>query len=255
MQRMQEGNLPKAPIWDDIRTLPTNQLDSIDIIYGGFPCQDFSVAGNGAGLEGKRSSLFFEIMRISKEVKPKFIFLENVPAITTRGGLRVIREVAEMGYDCRWCVISAAGVGALHRRERWFLLAHSKHNGTLADSNRESVGECTLSRENPQEQKESIGTVERASSVSTDVANSKSKRLERFGERTFNTEKEQSRFASKCNDGHSEQYWQKAVSEICRTTDGVSNRVDRLRALGNAVVPLQAKTAFEILIGINANSN
>jgi DNA (cytosine-5)-methyltransferase 1 len=76
-------------------------------------------------LAGERSGLFFEIMRLAKEIKPKFIFLENVPAITTRGGLQVVNEIASLGYDCRWCVISAASVGALHRRERWFCLAHS----------------------------------------------------------------------------------------------------------------------------------
>jgi DNA (cytosine-5)-methyltransferase 1 len=100
-------------------------LPRIDIIFGGFPCQDISVAGLGKGLEGDRSGLFFEIVRLARECEPRFIFLENVPAIRTRGGERVVKELASIGYDCRWTTLSAAAVGAPHKRERWFLLAHA----------------------------------------------------------------------------------------------------------------------------------
>lgn len=79
ISRMLEGTLPTAPIWDDVKTLQGADLPEIDIICGGFPCQDISVAGHGKGLEGERSGLFFEIVRLAKEVKPTFLFLENVP--------------------------------------------------------------------------------------------------------------------------------------------------------------------------------
>lgn len=125
LQRMSEGNLPKAPIWNDIRTLSVEELPPIDIIYGGFPCQDISVAGAGKGLEGERSGLFFEIMRLVREAKPTFVFLENVSAIRTRGLDKVLQEFTKERYDCRWTMLSAAEVGARHRRERWFLLAYS----------------------------------------------------------------------------------------------------------------------------------
>lgn len=142
LSRMQTNDLPIAPVWDDITTLDGRNINArIDIIYGGFPCQDISVAGRGKGLEGERSGLFFEIMRLAKEIRPPFIFLENVPAITVRGGLRVVREIAEMGYDCRWCVISAASVGSNHIRERFFLLAHTH-----------SESECRLSSGETQRQ-------------------------------------------------------------------------------------------------------
>ena len=149
LSRISDGSLSNAPIWDDIQTLSYDGRNwpEIDIIYGGFPCQDISVAGTGKGLAGERSGLFFEIVRLAKEIKPSFIFLENVPAITTRGGLQVVREIAEMGYDCRWCVISAESVGALHRRERWFLLAHSN-------------------RERQEEQEKGFRETQRASDVS-----------------------------------------------------------------------------------------
>lgn len=126
LSKMHENKLPIAPIWDDIRTLQGGLLPSLDIIYGGFPCQDISTAGRKAGLEGERSGLFFEVIRLIEEIKPAFVFLENVPAIRTRGAERVGKELASRGYDCRWDVVSAQEVGACHIRKRWFLLgAHA----------------------------------------------------------------------------------------------------------------------------------
>lgn len=123
---MSDKTISDSPIWDDIKTLDGSELEGqIDIIYGGFPCQDISIAGHGKGLEGERSGLVHEILRLSRELRPSFIFLENVPAITARGGLALVKEITTMGYDCRWCVISASSVGAKHKRDRWFLLANS----------------------------------------------------------------------------------------------------------------------------------
>lgn len=132
LSRMQDGALDRAPIWDDVRTLSRSDLGDvkIDIVFGGFPCQDISVAGHGIGLEGKRSGLYWELHRIVVETRPTFIFLENVPAIRTRGLETVERSLADIGYDCRWTTVSAAEVGAAHRRRRWFLLAHA-HRKTL----------------------------------------------------------------------------------------------------------------------------
>lgn len=128
LSRMAEGVLPLAPIWDDVTTFRAEDTDkAIDIIYGGFPCQDISSAGNGVGLEGKRSGLAFEIFRLAREIKPTFIFLENVPRIRTNGAERVGKELAALGYDCRWDTLSAFDVGAPHKRERWFCLAYSNH--------------------------------------------------------------------------------------------------------------------------------
>jgi DNA (cytosine-5)-methyltransferase 1 len=124
LSRMADGQLARAPIWDDIRTLSgRGWRGAIDIVYGGFPCQDISVAGTGRGLDGDRSGLFFEVMRLAEEIEPTFVFLENVPAIRTRGLERVVGEFSRLGYDCRWRTLSAHAVGAPHFRNRWFLLA------------------------------------------------------------------------------------------------------------------------------------
>lgn len=256
LSRMAEESLCNAPIWDDVKTLDgTIFKGEIDIIYGGFPCQDISVAGKGKGLEGERSGLFFEIVRLAKEIKPKFIFLENVPAITTRGGMRVIREITEMGYDCRWCVISAASVGALHRRERWFLLAYTEHNGASPNTNRE------IPRKEPAsgkqyEQKESFRKVERTSGIFADVAEFCHSNSQSSQQTNTCAEPEQAERGSwRGSSGQywpfeSREHWQETVSEMDKCSDGIPYHVDRLRAMGNAVSPQQAKEAFKILMGI-----
>jgi len=141
LSRMSEGNLPQAPIWDDIRTLNTNFFPKVDIIYGGFPCTDISVAGRQVGLEGKQSSLFFEIPRLLGQTQASLVFLENVPNIRTKGAERVCKELSERGYDCRWINLSARDVGARHKRERWFLLGYAKHNGLDAVTKPRSPGQ------------------------------------------------------------------------------------------------------------------
>lgn len=204
LSHMQKGNLFKAPIWDDIRTLSTNCVSSssaLDIIYGGFPCQDISIARAGKGLAGERSGLFFEIMRLVDVYQPKFLFLENVSAISSRGGLRVVREITERGYDARWCTLSAQEVGAAHKRERWFLLAHSKS--------------------------------------------------ERFQERRFTLREETQLSRYHCY--HEYEAWDKEPEDkfqMAGMANGLSSRMDTVKALGNAVVPLQARVAFEMLVGL-----
>ncbi len=127
--RMADGELALAPIWDDVRTLYGGMLPRIDVITGGFPCQDISVAGNGKGLGGERSILFFEIARLTREIRPRFVFLENVAAVAFRGLDRITAEFSAIGYDCRWDMLRACDVGAPHQRERWWLLAHASSQG------------------------------------------------------------------------------------------------------------------------------
>lgn len=127
LSRISDGSLSNAPIWDDIKTLSYDGRNwpGIDIIYGGFPCQDISVAGKKKGLAGERSSLVYDMLRVVGEIKPKFLFLENVPQIIKLGGNEIINKLVSLGMDCRWACISAASCGAPHKRDRWFLLAYT----------------------------------------------------------------------------------------------------------------------------------
>lgn len=126
LSRMADESLCDAPIWDDITTfqgLPFN--GSVDIVYGGFPCQDISIAGLGKGLAGERSSLVYEMLRVVRDTKPRFLFIENVPRIISLGGNEIVKQIVEMGMDCRWACISAQSCGSFHKRDRWFLMAYS----------------------------------------------------------------------------------------------------------------------------------
>ena len=132
LSRMASGNLYNAPIWDDVTTLRGDEFKgNIDIIFGGFPCQDISVAGHGKGLAGERSGLFFEIMRLAEEIKPTFIFLENSNVISTRGGVEIIQALTNIGFDCRWIVKEAREEGAPHIRKRWFCLAYANSKSSI----------------------------------------------------------------------------------------------------------------------------
>lgn len=277
LSRMVSGELAYAPIWDDICTLEIGEKSLVDILFGGFPCQGFSVAGLGKGLADERSGLFFEIVRLAKYIRPKFIFLENVPAICSRGGLQITQEVAQLGYDCRWGVMAASSFGALHRRKRWFLLAYSneftsgRKLSKLFEKN-ETVKKSEKCWEN-QTPKSTYG--------SSTMAHTERPGLEGYQCETAQTQESEFRHGSVCNTDsqpseqadsrsqsqplkerawgrpsgqhwpfESRKHWQEAVYGVCRTSDGVSFQVDRIKCLGNAVVPIQAKQAFKILIGL-----
>ncbi len=120
-----EKHWPKVHRERDIRECNASNLERVDCIIGGFPCQDISYAGRGAGLAGERSGLFFEAVRLVRELQPRAVVLENVAALLTRGLDRVLGTLAEIGYDAEWHCIPAAYVGAPHIRERVFVLAYS----------------------------------------------------------------------------------------------------------------------------------
>ena len=116
---------PDVPVFEDITTLTKADIhDEIDIIAGGFPCQDISLAGKGAGLAGARSGLWSEFHRLIAEIKPRYAVIENVSALRNRGLDTVLRSLAEIGYDAEWHCIPACAVGAPHRRDRVWIVAY-----------------------------------------------------------------------------------------------------------------------------------
>ena len=118
---------PDATIFNDVRTVGAHNLEPIDLLCAGFPCQDLSLAGNQRGIhEGKKSSIYWELRRIISEIRPRIICLENVANIVRLGGSDVIGSLAAIGYDCEWTVIrSGSDFGAPHYRGRWFCVAYS----------------------------------------------------------------------------------------------------------------------------------
>jgi DNA (cytosine-5)-methyltransferase 1 len=115
---------PEVPHHEDVRNVGRDNLPTAELIAGGFPCQDISYAGDGAGIDGERSGLWREFHRIICELRPEYVLVENVAALLERGISRVLGDLAASGYDCQWDCIPAAAVGAPHRRDRVFVVAH-----------------------------------------------------------------------------------------------------------------------------------
>lgn len=126
----QSDCLDPFPIWDDVSTFDGKPWRGVvDIVTGGFPCQDISVAGKGVGIDGARSGLWKEMARIIGEVGPRFALVENSPMLVGRGLAVVLGDLAAMGYDARWGVLGAGHVGAPHARERLWLVAYRNEDG------------------------------------------------------------------------------------------------------------------------------
>ncbi len=258
LSRMADGQLARAPIWDDIRTLSgRGWRGAIDIVYGGFPCQDISCAGTGKGLAGERSGLFFEVVRLAEEVEPTFVFLENVPAIRTRGLDRVVGEFSRLGYDCRWRTLSAHAVGAPHVRKRWFLLAAhpdriKRWHQPLAwqqqcasvpasHGEAQSLADADRSRELS---KQGAGWIaaDRTGDSSPPLADAARAGLEVSWRKPEDYSAEWAQ-------------WWSSEPAVGRMAHGCPNRVDRIKALGNGVVPAQVREAFRSLMGFDVPSD
>lgn len=154
--RMESAALDQAPIWDDITTFDGRCWRGVvDCIVAGFPCQDISVAGSRAGLDGKRSGLFYEVLRVAADCGARFIFLENVAGIVSAGAAvvdqtegelseraaaRVVGELADRGWDAEWLHLRASDVGAAQKRERWFCLAWRMADAELPEWRAQRVG-------------------------------------------------------------------------------------------------------------------
>jgi len=125
---------PTTIVFDDVHKLNKDILDlfgyeKIDVICGGFPCQDISLAGKGAGLSGERSGLWYEFLRLIKEINPRYAIIENVSALRSRGLEEVLGSLSEVGYDAEWHCIPASAVGAPHRRDRVWIIAYPVREG------------------------------------------------------------------------------------------------------------------------------
>ncbi len=263
--RQNDGILPPFPIWDDVQTFVGHPWRGIvDVVSGGFPCQDISAAGKGAGIDGERSGMWGEMARIICEVRPRFVFVENSPMLTSRGLGRVLGDLAAMGFDAKWGVLGAADVGAPHQRDRIWIVA--KWRGQLSHAQHDRIGRweqqqasiketfiantgCKSKRPDKRLQPTSKITIgEDTAIVCGKISNSTGIRPQgqREHEQPINS-------AQGCNwqtdyveSIGTPNFWQFEPA-ISRVADGVAARVDRLKAIGNGQVPLCAATAWRIL--------
>jgi DNA (cytosine-5)-methyltransferase 1 len=203
------------------------------IIAGGFPCQDISIAGKGAGIEGKRSGLWFEMWRAIRILRPRFVIAENVGAITFRGLDQVLSSLAEIGYDAEWQDIRAADVGAPHRRERIWIVAYPSsirlQQGASKGNNQK--------RETIKHEKSCHNCKKR--SDGDNLANSQCIDDDNTGHGTGEIQRERSAQAK-----IQRNKWWKFEPGMGRLAHGVSRKMDRLRGLGNSIVPQIAEIIF-----------
>jgi len=241
-QKILKKHFPFTPIHDDIRTF-TAIPGQYDVICGGFPCQSISVAGNRTGItEESRSGIFYELMRVIRMVRPRFVVLENVAAILNNGLDIVLGELSQAGYDAEWSVISASSLGACHRRSRWWCVAYTNDYGSPSSSisrvddqtnNDSSEGANQVSKSSRSFESSDSGIVQPLTK-STDP---NSKRLQRQDFSKMEREIWSEGTTRRLNPD-----WRSYASKpiLRRGDDGLSNRVDRTRALGNSIVPAVA---------------
>jgi len=269
--RQNDGLLPPFPIWDDVQTFDGHLWRGIvDVVSGGFPCQDISAAGKGAGIDGERSGMWGEMARIIREVRPRYVFVENSPMLTSRGLGRVLGDLASMGFDARWGVLGAADVGANHQRDRIWIVARQReripypehHGAGRGEQQQESPtrphGEVTYTASHrPQEQTDECVMEGQG-------------RDELQPQQPRNTgEVAYTREVRPCGEeaqrgvggdrppiyGVAKDWWDREPANVPRTikrdvgrvANGVDARVDRLKAIGNGQVPLCAATAWRVL--------
>ena len=256
--RMADGSLPPAPVWLDLAGFDgTRWRGAVDCVTAGFPCQPWSAAGQQRGIEDERW-IWDDIGRIIRDVRPGYVFLENVPGIVSGGGLGyVLGTLAECGFAAEWDLFSAKDMGATHKRERWFCLAYAQSGF----GGRVSAG--TGGFEGPHQHGQAAGDAAREGNGS-ELAHAA-----QFGEReSDHAERAVAREESRVHAGrsslwppgpHDRAAWAdvlRADPDLAPATeppvrgvvDGCARRMDRLHALGNGCVPVVAGAAFRTLL-------
>jgi len=260
-QKILKKHWPNVPIHDDIKTYTAKPFQ-FDVLCGGFPCQDLSVGGQRQGITPEtRSGLFFELVRIIRLVRPRYILLENVSALLNFGMDIVLGELSEAGYDCEWSVISAEQRGACHKRERIWIIAYPKHNG-LFTAERIGFNDKTDSdtQKGSKKIRESKGSSKPRDSRTfqqvTESTDPMFKGLQgRRGKSKLQKDSGERQIIWRSQPHLLNPDWKGYVSEptVRRGNDGLSNRVDRLRALGNSIVPAVATIPLGRILDLEKN--
>ena len=270
LQRQRDGILPRFPIWDDITTFDGNPWRGrVDVVCGGFPCQDISAAGKGAGITGERSGLWGEMARVIREVRPRFVFVENSPMLTSRGLGTVLGDLAAMGFDARWGVLGAHHVGAPHKRDRIWIVANSsnfrssdKRKTTQQPSSEKPATRSCSGESTDSDFSRLEGSIQReitkkeiqepSSRCSKTIAVCNSTSVGQQGSRSswFRSDpaEDEERKTDYAFSKRVGSVWG-IESSVGRVAHGVANRMDRLKAIGNGQVASVAALAWKILNG------
>jgi DNA (cytosine-5)-methyltransferase 1 len=235
-QELYKLRFPDSIQLGDITKIDTSRLPAGDwIISGGFPCQDISIAGKGKGIHGKRSGLWFEYWRLIRDLRPRFAIMENVGELVRRGLREVLGSLEEIRYNAEWQDIRASDLGAPHKRERIWIIAYPASIRNRYDNIKNNK------RKYCDRQKRSImGSDVNKCDKKFDVTDTKS-----TGQQSRINRQEQRQFRrGNSRDFEIESDWLTLAGKICREDDGLSGNVDRLKGLGNSIVPQIAELLF-----------
>jgi len=237
--RILERHWPDAIRFRDVRAVGAHNLPPVDLICGGFPCQDISYAGKGAGIAGERSGLWTEFARIVRELRPRYVLVENVAALLARGLDVVLGDLAACGYDAEWDCIPAAAVGAYHLRDRIFIVAytHGERNVRAAAAESALADRAMADASGVRLDETSMPCGVQAQDHSPCSHCSRSQ-LGEWG--VFGGDARRELAAAFQRNRTGEGIWA-TEPDVGRVAHGVPNRVDRIRCLGNAVVPQVAE--------------
>jgi DNA (cytosine-5)-methyltransferase 1 len=236
-------NFPAAERYADIRECGVENLKPVDVVAGGFPCQDISNAGLRAGIGGGRSGLWKHMHRIIGELRPKIVLVENVAALLGRGMGVVLGDLAEIGYDAEWKVISAADMGAPHLRERVWIMAHDSGLGWGKGWQGGLSAVCEGKPEQPLQMaySDSVGSYgpwqSGATRFGVSLGRCYSQLLCDTASQGFPDRPNEAMGEPRTIAQFERSDWWAVEPNVGRVAHGVPNRVDRLRGLGNAVVP------------------
>lgn len=244
-QKVLNKNWPGVKLYDDVRGITAERLAAdgigVDVITGGFPCQDISVAGKGAGIEGERSGLWSECARLIGELRPRYAIFENVTNLLNgeRGDWfkRVLGDISALGYDAEWHCIPASSIGAHHRRDRVWIVAYSNSDDGWRGDRTQSLGwESRL-------ESRCSGEGQSVAEASEDVADTHQSRLQRWLQDgiAYQAGRKVESYGSTAECGtrwerYRDGYWA-TEPDVGRVANGVPSRSHRLKCLGNAVVP------------------
>jgi DNA (cytosine-5)-methyltransferase 1 len=245
LARQNDGTLAPFPVWDDVRTFDGRPWrGTVDVVSGGFPCQDISAAGRGDGLDGERSGLWTEMARIVGEVRPRYVYVENSPVLTSRGLGRVLGDLAALGFDAEWGVVGAADVGAEHQRDRIWIVAHAQLH-RISERRGTSVAVSQIDFARGVSGDDRSGLQQQAGEVLPHSDCRDGEGLER-GRANQEVRTQQIERPTGLRGGEG---WQKWPTEpgMDRVVNGLAHRVDRIKALGNGQVPRVVATAFDLL--------
>ena len=241
-----EKHWPDVPRWRDIRTLTGDDfyertgMRTVDVVSGGFPCQPFSVAGKRRGKEDDRF-LWPEMLRVIEELRPAWVVGENVAGIISMAIDQVLSDLESIGYTCQAFVVPACAVDAPHRRDRVCIVAYRDGAGFGTRCNNRERGQIPHDKERnyPKSEPERSGRIGRACTVGPDVGHANS-----GGQHRDDRRRKQTELAHGC--------WRPAEPDVGRVANGVPHRVDRLKCLGNAVVPAQFYPIFQAIADIES---